>query len=332
MRNILYGIVGCLVTAASVVILIQHLSANRVSLNDLEDRLAGIEQKLGPTTEVLNKEEKRERPSVSEAMRQTESPDKLSEIITLLTEIEGMILDSERTIRSDLTRITTSLLKRLDALEGKIEAGDGTSQAAAKEELRSRLASMGVKVIEQEGMVEIEGEILQPSRVIEFAAVAAGGSAHESLALLNVTPSALKIALEDIGMQETNPDERGGFPPEAKGCYVYVLWEGIKKPRRMEDLILNKATKSTMERGPWMFTASFFQIDKRTWTQQFSADFHNNIIAIAAKFSEGAILACPLEDAQNENIWEPHPDLCPPAGTKIRLFVRTEKNEQWDKI
>ena len=160
-----------------------------------------------------------------------------------------------------------------------------------------------------------------------------GGRRHESLLLVDCRPSALKIALEDIGLVETEPDKQdGSYPAEAKGAYIYVLWEGIKKPRRVEDLILNRATNETMTRTPFMFTASRIYTDPNSWERHFAADVYKNVIALTWNYSIEAIVACPLEAAAREDIWTPYADTCAPPGTEVRLIIRNAPHPEWDKF
>ncbi len=193
---------------------------------------------------------------------------------------------------------------------------------------------MGVKVIEEEGMVELRGEIGRPSQPLEILCAAPGGRIHEALMVVKVTPSALKLALEDLGLKEVpDPDPTWGkWIENPDGVYIYVMWDGLKKPRRAEDLILNARTRDTMTRTKWIFTASRFYTDTRTWERRFSADLHKNVIAVTLNHSLDCILACPLEDAADEQIWTPEPTICPKPGTPLRVMFCLKPRPLWDKI
>lgn len=329
MRNFLLGLVLTLAVAASLIVVIDRFREDRPE-NDtkaLEARLEKIEALL--TAKPAEPEKKDPGSGITPPPGQRG----LAEVLTLLEEIEGMILDSEKSLRRDLKGVYERLLARIDEISVGGGGGEGAGDSkAAREALHIELKKLGVTVLGDD-MVEIAGEILEPSRALELIAVAPGGRAHEALLLIDAKPSALKIALEDIGLVETEADrDTGKYPEQSKGAYIYVLWDKIKKPRRLEDMILNRATNDTMTRTPFMFTASRMYTDTRTWERHFAADVYKNVIALTWNFSAEAVLACPLEDALNESIWAPCADTSAPPGTKCRIFIRSKPHEDWDKL
>ena len=96
--------------------------------------------------------------------------------------------------------------------------------------------------------------------------------------------------------------------------------------------MLNTRTRDTMQRTPWIFTGSRYHTDTRTWERYFAADLHKNVIAITRNYSLDCILACPLEEAVDENIWAPDDVGCPAPGTKVRVLICREKRPAWDAI
>jgi hypothetical protein len=341
MRNVLLGIATCTSLATSIVVLVIGLGIGRPSLQESIEKM--VANSKSSAVEKSDPSDPKSAAGTPEGLLHPfeleggtiptkEKPQNLSEVIALLSEIEGMILDSEKTLRADLRTIYEKLLSRIDTLQAKAQATEG-NETAAMAAFRSRLKELGVTVHSEQHMVEVVGEIVAPSRALELAVVAPGGRAHEALIMIEVTPSALKLALEDIGLVESEPNEADGkYDPDAKGATIYVIWDGIKKPRQLADLILNSKTNTTMVRAPWMFTASRTFTDTRTWERQFAADIYKNVVSLTWNYSLDAVLASPLEDAQDETIWSPHPDLCPPAGTKIRMFFCRDPNLQWDKF
>jgi len=182
--------------------------------------------------------------------------------------------------------------------------------------------------------VEVKGAVGRPSQTLELLGIAPGGRAHETLLVMDATPSALKLAFEDLGLTEV-PDPNpttGNYKKDADGVYIYVMWDGLKKPRRAEDLIFNAKTQDTMKRTKWVFTASRFYTDTRTWERHFAADLHKNLISITTNYSTDCLLACPLEDASNQQIWGPDDIGCPDPGTKVRVMFCLKPRPKWDKI
>lgn len=331
MRNFVVGLVLTLAVAASLIVVIDRFQdgGDPRDVHDLRDRLDKLEALLDPR-ETAPPPEKPD----GNGMRKPPGARGIAEVLELCEEIEGMILDSEKSLRRDLRGIYEKLLARIEemAARGGGSSGAASDDPTAKAALRMKLKEMGVTVHGDE-MVEVTGEVLEPSRALELIAVAAGGRAHESLLLIDCVPSALKIGLEDIGLIETESNrETGKYAEDAKGGYVYVIWEGLKKPRRVEDMILNRATNETMVRTPFMFTASRVYTDTRTWERHFAADVYKNVISLTWNFSVEAILACPLDAAHNENIWAPCADTSAPPGTKVRVLIRDTPHEGWDKL
>lgn len=329
MRNFLLGLVLTLAVAASLIVVIDRFQdgGDPRDVKELRERLAKLETLLAVEPEP-------KKPNGDRMPKPPPGTRGIAEVLQLCEEIEGMILDSEKSLRRDLRGIYEKLLARLEevAASGGGAAAGAPDDPAAKAALRMKLKEMGVTVHGDE-MVEVSGEVLEPSRALELIAVAPGGRAHESLLLIDCVPSALKIGLEDIGLVETESDrETGKYPENAKGAYIYVIWEGIKKPRRVEDMILNRATNDTMTRTPFMFTASRIYTDTRTWERHFAADVYKNVIALTWNFSVEAVMACPLEEALNENIWAPCADTSAPPGTKVRVLIRNAPNPDWDKF
>ena len=85
---------------------------------------------------------------------------------------------------------------------------------------------------------------MQPTRVLEFVAVGSGGNAYESLLVVNAKPSALKRALEMMGVAEApDPPYDAAKLPKEMGVYLYVTWPDRKTPIRLEKLLLNNVDR-----------------------------------------------------------------------------------------
>jgi hypothetical protein len=240
-----------------------------------------------------------------------------------------MLLDMDRGFRANLTGVYERLLARFDE-----QAAPGTTGTAGREQLRAALERDGVRILDEEQMIEIlDAEIAGATRVLEFLAVAEGGRAYESLLLVRARPMAIKLALEELGLVECEPDlETWSFAPSASGAFIYVLWDSRRTPLRAEDLILDRSTGETMHRTKWMFTASRWFTDQRTWERHYAADIYKNVASLTAGYAQDCILASPDPRAVDENNWAVHPEIAPPAGTKVRVFLTREPRPDWDRI
>lgn len=335
MRTLLLSLVLTLAVTASLLVIVERLlgrwGPDAPVLTGLNDRLERVEKLLteGGSTPPADEPPASTPPRIMRGADAT--PDRLGEIRTLCTELQGMILDLERDQRRDLNRIYTQLLQRIEEL-GARGGGGAAAEAdpAMKAALRSKLSEMGVVVHEEEGMVELNGRMGSPDHPLEFIACAPGGKLHEALLVLDVVPSALKIGLEDIGLVETNPEP--GWRDDPKGAYIYVLYKEWKKPRRVEAMIENRKTGETLSMGPFVFTASFMETDPTTWERYYAADAYKHVIALTSNFAEVSVLACSRPEAEEENIWWPLADFNPPAEAPVKVFLRREAHPEWDKL
>lgn len=335
MKTFLLSLILTLAVAASLIVIVDRFQGAGA---DSAARLAAIERKLADLERAVVVPPAKPAGSNHDPERGAEdrppSPPgtkTLADAIKLLEEIEGMILDAERGLRRDLTGVYEKLLARID--EAAIKGGVPQDPAEARKALREKVAQMGVTVLEDEGLIELKGEISEANRALELLMVAPGGRVFESLVLVDVVPSALKIAMEDMGWVESDPDpQTWTWSESASGAYVYVLWEDLKKPRRIEDLVFNRATNDCMARTKFMFTASRMFTDPRTFDRHFIADLYKGVISLTFNYTADCILACPLPDAANENIWFPHPTAAPKPGTKLKVFITREPRPVWDKI
>ena len=320
MKTILLTCILTLATAASALIIVEHSPWRSDRESRLVKRLEAIENRL------------KEAPSETQPAAK-KLPKGLKERID---GVEAQVWDSERAIRKDLKMIFERLVQRLDDIAAKAgpKKPGSTSDPAAKKALFAKLETMGIRVDEKQGMIVLNGEFGQPTRSLEFTAVAPGGMAHESMMVIDVIPSALKVALEALGLKEV-PDadpDTGEYPPNADGVYIYVSWDGLKKPKRLEDLLLNTETRESLDRCKWLFTASLTYTNKRTWERVFQADVARNLISLSWAYAPACILACPDKATINENIWQPLDAACPPPGTKLKILLTTKPRPQWDKI
>lgn len=317
MRHVAIGLVLSLCAAAAVVSLMDRFQGGPPPTADatkeLSARLATLERQL------------------AEPARSARDPRTLPEIARMLEENQGLILDAERNTRRDLQGIYERLLARLDELSvGTKSATPDTPEARAA--VHARLKELGITLKLDEGAIEIAGTFSETDRPLEFLVVAPGGRAYESLFMVEVSPSALKIAVEELGFSECDPDpETFRWAADAPGLTLYAQWGERALPCRVENLIWNRETDVPMEHTRWMFTASRFFTDNRTWERIFAAELYKNLVALSLTYAGEALLANPLEAAANENIFFPNRKLCPASGTPVTLILRKAPVPEWDK-
>ncbi len=189
--------------------------------------------------------------------------------------------------------------------------------------------------------------------LLEYLLVGPAGAAHETLFSTAVVPSVLNTALLALGAEPGRnarwspkdplpSDEeraRGVSPyevalPEGTGFYLYAGWR--RQPAqeaeaelyffRVEDLLANLATGSSMQRHPWVFLGSKLVPDPtRPSAEVFAADIYHNLVNVSF-FDEGyTLLTAALEDCVQQTIWVANPWLAPPRGAEALLVFARER-------
>lgn len=112
--------------------------------------------------------------------------------------------------------------------------------------------------------IAVPGVVL-PARVLEFvASTKRGAKAYESALELDTDAVGFNLALILIGLDKAQavPSRRhfDPRPPEGDPVEIWVEWREPGGPRRVraEDLISNVQKKTTLPRGPWVYTGSVF--------------------------------------------------------------------------
>ncbi|MEJ6642633.1 MAG: YdjY domain-containing protein [Akkermansiaceae bacterium] len=188
--------------------------------------------------------------------------------------------------------------------------------------------------------------------LLEFLLVTTkSNKVHETLLLSDISPLNLNIAFKLLGIAESpelfeivDEDYRPtGVYPEvdpkvtaASKIDIIVEWgEGESKkshpinelihhiewPKEddhgfqpQDNLILEKATLSTMEAGPWLSTGSYIH------EGQFKAEVDGIMFAIYT--SQQAIVNFPGKDRQAGDVWIPNEKIIQEEGTVVKIIIK----------
>lgn len=199
--------------------------------------------------------------------------------------------------------------------------------------------SYGEKLYYKTGQVEkieIEGSIANPTMPLEFVACADGGKAYESLVVLKCKPWNVQLALILAGLKEGRGPKSFGDTARPTGdlVLVYISWEKDKKTvsHRVEELLIDSVTRKPLDLVGWSFSGSMFvdEMDydtgKPTGKKIYLADIEKNIIA--AWHDPAAILNIPTQG----NLYLPHKELLPAAGTKIIMTIRPPNPKELEEL
>lgn len=286
-------------------------------------RLERVEKSLDAVRQVLQIPE----PDATES-REDGGPPPQAGIGERLQWIESELNDLRRQSNRDLMQIFIRLRRRLDEMEAALVKEGAPDTRATVADLKK----LGVDYQPDRGLIAMEAAFVQPTRVLEFVAVGSGGNAYEALLVVNAKASALKRALEMMGVSEA-PDPP--FDPaqltKGSGVYVYVTWAARKTPIRIEKLIRNTTTGKTLAPTPFVFTASRSFIDPRTWDEHLAADIHKNVIALTWNYASDCVLSCPDPAAESHHVWMPDTELVPAPPTPATIFVTRDPQAEWDQ-
>jgi hypothetical protein len=162
--------------------------------------------------------------------------------------------------------------------------------------------------------------------LVEYAVVTSYGKLHESVLHTEASPADLHAAMLLLGAKGT-PGEfwmTEAPPKEIPGDRVEILvtWGSEASPRRvrLEEMILNLASRSAMSTGVWRYTGS------RVVEGTFLVQREGSIVAVIT--DPDALVNNPRPGRDNDEIWQANPKVVPPLGTPVEVTIRllTEPN------
>lgn len=332
MKIYLVSLVLTLAAAASLVVLVKALtgSGEERALRELGGRMEELSRSVRNLEQGLA--EIRREPGGDGA--ESAGPEDLArwrrDVMELLTEVEQLTFDLERNLRKDLKQIYEQLLGHLERIHRSLQPEIPPEER--RRQLEEQLKAQGVELDREAGRLAFQAVMTRPEKPLELLITGEGGRTHETLLVCDVPGSLLRRALEELGLTEVPDPEPATleWPEDADSVVIYLSWEGLEHPRRVEDCIWNAQAEATLERTPWMFTASAWATDLETWERYFVADVYENLVAITWNRLSESVLACPLKATIRENIWFPAEGACPEAGTKVRVVMSQQAVEAWD--
>lgn len=221
-----------------------------------------------------------------------------------------------------------TLTVRSFAANGK---GDANGAAEDPATLVERLKGLGVVVDAEAKTLTIDGVVATPAGALEFAAVAEGGKAHESLFMLNAEPRGLNAGLLALGL---TPGKAGRFvggkpmSPTGPKVYLYATWsvEGKEVTWRVEDLIIDLKTQKPLVRRGFTYHGSRYQKNSVTGKRFYAADVTRDLVAVWN--SQNTILDLDTPEAAWDDTYVAHHERMPPKGTPVKLVIRVKPKDE----
>lgn len=234
-------------------------------------------------------------------------PEYLDAILERVNDVGTQIYEFERDHFRNLRQVQKNLLDRLARL-----SGGGTSKIPEDPAKVEALLEAGKVTLDKERRrVTFGAHIATPSRTLEVVAAIAGGPLHESLVEVDCRPSALWTALRLLDCETGHGIDASNRDLSGAELHVYVSWEGLEKPVRLEDMLWNARRSRPMTDARWLFTGSQWDTAFRSGEEYYVADEARVLIALTYNFSATAVMACEHEDAGDESTWRLHPEIRP---------------------
>ena len=198
---------------------------------------------------------------------------------------------------------------------------------AARAETNLPVRALGGGVF-QAGLVRFDGKartLTFPAAVnlraetIEYVVVHQTGKTHESLFRTDARPQEVHLAMLLLGARPTMTNSFGAdgkSPPGGGTVFLDVSWtnNAARVSHAVEDLVLNRETKESMPRGPWIYNGSNFS------EGAFTAQRDGSIISI--HIDPDALINNPRPGRENDDWYAPNAAKLPPLGTLVEITIR----------
>jgi hypothetical protein len=226
-------------------------------------------------------------------------------------------------------------------------APEDAQTAQSPADLTAAFAAQGIHLDVAKGVCTIPASVLVREDLLEYLLVSPHGQAHESMFTTDVLPSVLNVALLALGVKPgqnaswvlrdpkpTEAETKDGVspyvvvPPRGDGVYFYAAWkvDGETYFYRVEDLLLDRSTGTTMRRHKWVYLGSRMVKPRADGSEEaFAADLEGNIVNVALFEQGNTLLTAALPECLKQTIWMTNFWLLPPRDAKVELVFSREK-------
>ena len=201
-----------------------------------------------------------------------------------------------------------------------------------------------LRLFREEKRIEIDGYVnLNQCPTLEFMACTERGKTHESLLRFECDPKHLHLALIMLGLEPTPQVSEQGEPivlDKGERVVIEVAWWAKHTPEhddsapepvagvtrwRVEDLIYDQRTQTSMPKVGWVFTGSrMIKVpappDWETLKEVYAASYEGNIVA--TYHHPHVILDTPLAEGGDDTVYVPFTKRVPERGTAVTIHIR----------
>src|SRR5215472_5167775 len=173
---------------------------------------------------------------------------------------------------------------------------------------------------------------IYPIEVIACWPFHKGQKAHETVVTIDVKPSAVHKALEDLGLKAGKPVQ-GQTKESAEGPEVSIYLalksdDGQEKKLPIEKTLVDPKTNKKMPKVKWLFTGSVMKkLDPNKDELGYAADQSGTLIAIFPVTDE-TVFQTPLAFKDQEALrLETDKTVLPKEGTPVKLIIEVPKGK-----
>jgi len=173
---------------------------------------------------------------------------------------------------------------------------------------------------------------IYPIEVIACWPFPKGQKAHETVVTIDVKPSAVHKALEDLGLKAGKP-VNGPVKEKAQGpeVSIYLAFkspDGQEKQVPIEKTLVDPKTNKKMPKVKWLFTGSVMKKpDPSKDEQVYAADLSGTLVAIFPVTDE-TVFQTPLAFKDQEALrLETDKTLLPKEGEPVKLVIEVPKGK-----
>ncbi len=154
---------------------------------------------------------------------------------------------------------------------------------------------------------------------VEYAVVHKFGKTHESIFITEARPQDIHVALLllDVKPAMTNTfGADGKARPPGEKVFVEVSWtnDGARVSCALEDLVLNRETQKSLDRGEWIYNGSNFS------EGAFTAQRDGSIISI--HIDPDALVNNPRAGRENDDLHVPNAAKLPSLRARPEVSLR----------
>ena len=176
-----------------------------------------------------------------------------------------------------------------------------------------------VRFDKQRRTVSFPAVVNMNEALIEYLVVTSAGKVHESLLRTDAEPWHIHVAMlllggKGAGTNHFPEDHTRPLPGEKVSIELSWKVEGKEKRHRAEEFVYDRARKSTMRKGPWVYTGS------RVCEGIFVAQRDGSIVSLIE--DEEALTNNPRAGRDNDDNWQVNARGLPPLESLIEVTIR----------